>query len=289
MRGFIQLLKNLRYLTKFSLKEKVMRAPRVLSYEDMLEDIMFKLPFDEVKRPKIYTREETIKILQETNLSIARFGDGEIQVINGASIPYQKYDKKLAERLKEILKNQDENFLVGINRWYFHYIEMQNLNAMQMEFNTYAMPKIRKNLMKLIDWEKQYCSAEITTNQSQEYFNECRKIWENKKLLIVGCKVARENLKYNIFDNAKEEYLDIPNKHAFDLYDEVLDRIKNNYDKNTLIILMAGPAAKLWAFDLAKSGYRALDLGHIAKSYDYCMQGGVKTAEDTMKFFSVDE
>lgn len=39
--------------------------------------------------------------------------------------------------------------------------------------------------------------------------------------------------------------------------------------KDRLIIIVLGPTAKLLAYDLNKLGYRALDLGHMAKAYEW--------------------
>ncbi len=47
---------------------------------------------------------ESLEFIQENNASVVRFGDGEIDLILGHSIPYQAYDKELAEALKAILQ-----------------------------------------------------------------------------------------------------------------------------------------------------------------------------------------
>lgn len=109
------------------------------------------------------------------------------------------------------------------------------------------------------------------------------------KLLLVCCKEAAQSYQYDIFDNAEKEYLFIPNKHAFRFYDSILSDILK-HDKSTTIILMAGPSACVLASDLAYKGYRALDLGHIAKSYDYIKREISMENDETMKkFYEPDE
>ena len=49
---------------------------------------------------KIANPDETILELISNNKSITRFGDGEIDFIYGKGMNYQKYDEKLANRLK---------------------------------------------------------------------------------------------------------------------------------------------------------------------------------------------
>ncbi|MBU4465609.1 MAG: DUF1792 domain-containing protein, partial [Actinobacteria bacterium] len=54
-------------------------------------------------------------------------------------------------------------------------------------------------------------------------------------------------------------------------------------------IAILGPTATVLAYDLHRAGYRALDLGHIAKSYDWWLRGRTtdgKAANDA--FFAAD-
>lgn len=54
---------------------------------------------------------------------------------------------------------------------------------------------------------------------------------------------------------------------------------------------MCGPTANVLASDLTKVGFRALDLGHLAKSYDWYKKGiDVKNnGENSAKFFYIDK
>ena len=289
MNGVIQLLKNLRYLTKFSLKDRVINAPRVLSYEDMFMDALYKIQYNELIKPKIFNNIETIDVLLNSNYSIARFGDGELAIMRGENIPFQKYEKKLADRMKEIILAEQENLLIGINYHYFYSKWRQNAISLNNEFNFYVVPKCRKETLALIDINKQYYSAAITTSRSDEYFNKVRRLWEGKNILPVGCKELYNNMKFNVFDNAKSsDWLYIPNKDAFSSYNEILKDIQK-HPKDTLIVLMAGPCAKVLASDLTYLGYRALDMGHIAKSYDFHKKQIEYTSENMTKFWAPDE
>lgn len=63
------------------------------------------------------------------------------------------------------------------------------------------------------------------------------------------------------------------------------------YDKSYTHILMCGPTANVLVADLTKAGYRALDLGHLAKSYDWHKKGidMSKSGDNVVKFFDPDE
>lgn len=47
--------------------------------------------------------DQTLDYILAHHSSVARFGDGEIDLIAGRNIPYQSYDPALAEHLKRVL------------------------------------------------------------------------------------------------------------------------------------------------------------------------------------------
>lgn len=291
MNGFVQFFKNLCYLSKFSLKTKLIQNPTLkFTYEDIIENILYYIPDSNVIRPKILDKKSTINILVNSNLSLARFGDGEINLIMGISIPFQKNDKELASKLAKILKNKQENLIVGIPYDYYYCKYNSNQNQFIKDFELTAYPLLRKNFLEYIDLHNTYCDTGfngITMLEETEY-NELKKIWNNRNILIVACKEALKKIKYNIYNNAKQiDYIFVPNKDSFSEYKQTLNKIEQ-YDKNTLIILMGGPLSKVLASDLSNIGYRALDLGHLMKSYDYYKRGIEVTPEAVEEFYQPD-
>ena len=78
-----------------------------------------------------------------------------------------------------------------------------------------------------------------------------------------------EKFTHDIYDNAKSvSYIYGPKEHAFREYDRIFAEARQ-LPKDRLIIIVLGPTAKLLAYDLNKLGYRALDLGHMAKAYEW--------------------
>lgn len=51
---------------------------------------------------------------------------------------------------------------------------------------------------------------------------------------------------------------------------------------------MAGPTAKALVYDLTLVGYRALDLGHLMKAYDFYKKNIQLTASNIVKFYLPD-
>jgi hypothetical protein len=44
-------------------------------------------------------------------------------------------------------------------------------------------------------------------------------------------------------------------------------------DKNRLVLIALGPTASVLAYDMAKAGYQALDIGHIDLEYEWMLKG----------------
>lgn len=275
-------------------KSKLSQPQERLKDDLLIEQILYEIPTSGIKRPNIKTAEETINELIHTNKNFVRYGDGEIMVADGKDIPFQKADKELSRRLREILTTPQENLLVGVNRRYYYPNAFTSIikqkNPIYKHFELYAVPKLRRELDKYIKLNITYYEAGIT-GRNETHFNTFRQFFTGKKLVLVGCKEAFENLKFNIYDTAQELYYEfVPNKHCFSVYDETLAKLQS-YDKDTIRILMCGPTANVFVTDLTKSGFRALDLGHLAKSYDWHKRGidMDKSGENVVKFFSPDE
>lgn len=281
------LYKNFKYLLKNRLERQDFLR---LSYEDVLENCLYYMPNTDVLRPDMYNVSETLKLLTTTELSIARYGDGELMIIDGENIPFQKYDKVLAEKLKEILKNENSNLLVGIPYTYFYSKYTSSINDEEKSYRFFRVPKLRRQILEDINTNTKYCSAEVSTLVvgSDKVYNEFRKIWANKNIVVVTCSSVWNAVKYNIFDNAKEIYnIWVPNKHAWTENDRVLSEIQK-FSKDTIVILMCGPSATVWANDLSKFGYRALDIGHVLKGYDFYMKKLPQTSENVKNFYAPD-
>ncbi len=261
-------------------------------YINIMENILYLIPNSQVTRPKIVSPLDTVKELQNSSKSIARFGDGEIMIINKTDIPFQNYNHKLGQKLFSILKNNQDNLLVGINYHYFYQeYDPAKMSKFSKEFFVKSLPQFRRDLLNLINLKSKYYSADLYLGEyAQEIFMESKKIWNNKELVLITCENLIQNIKYDIFSNAKNiKYIFIPNKNCYSKTKYVYQEIEK-YGKDKIYILQAGPAATVWAAELADMGYRALDLGHLQKQYDFYKQGiDMSKSENVIKMYGVDE
>lgn len=285
---------NLRYLGRYNLK--TMNQKHILDDNEVIQQAVYEAQSYKVRRAHILNIAESMKQLIESKNSLARFGDGEGMIMNGEDIAFQEYDRKLADRLKEILRNKQECLSVGLNDYYYVVPNLSEVSSnLVKSHHRITIGRQREMINQYIDFSSTYLDAKLSGIQDENDADNARKLWGSAAggggdLLLVGAKEAFSSYKYDIFDNARSKnYLFIPNKNAFREYDCILKDICK-YNKSIIVILMAGPAACVLASDLAYKGYRALDLGHMAKYYDYYKRG-IKIINDEMlkQFFAPDE
>ena len=234
-----------------------------------------------IQKPQIATREETLNALINSRTSICRYGDGEFNLIFGSDLPFQKYSEKLSDRLKEILKSNNSNILVGLSDVY------GNLDEFTEECKRYFRQFVVYNRMKIysiIDLKKQYYNAEISRfymglqdkSRSATYIKMLKNIWKDKDIVIVEGEFSRLGCNNDLFANAKSiQRVICPAINAFSRYDEILEFCKT-LPKEKLFILALGPTATVLAYDLATFGFQALDLGHIDIEYEWLLMGATK-------------
>lgn len=267
-----------------------------MKLKNLFQNLKYELlaKYIKVKMPKIKSVEETLEDLISKKAGICRFGDGELSLIKGEDIVFQKASPELSLRLKEILSSDLANLMVAIPK--VVYSPKDNIVDLSKKFWRSHGSKFRHEIEKYINLEQQYYSAEVSIAYSiykkydlKTYFEKFKQLWKNRDVAIICGENVFDKIENNIFDAANSvEYIYVSSQDAFEKYDEILSKAKQ-IDKNKVLIIILGPTAKVLAYDLAKEGYQALDLGHIAKSYDwYTKNKTTVDIKDAVEFFNPD-
>jgi len=221
--------------------------------------------------PAVKSELETVAFIVENRASIGRFGDGEFNMCIGRHKSFQTYDSTLVIRLKEILHNTDENFLVGINTIQAEH----DLTEIWKKF----VVRRGNRVLKLLDLNRRYHSSTITTVFPQEttsfkqYVAALKLIWHNRKVVFVVGRNSRFFFEEELFDNLRcHEFVYGPAKDAFSVYDDLLEKV-TDYDIDWLILIALGPTATVMAYDLYCKGYQAIDLGQTPSKYHKAKYG----------------
>ena len=221
----------------------------------------------------ILNNDESINEIVTTNKSLVRYGDGEMSIILGGYINFQKYDAQLSRRLKDILMSDDHNIMIGIP------LAIKNTTGYNKEASDFwkqNMDTGRMHWNKLCNPKKIYCNASMTRlfidyedkGNSIKWFNQFKEIWSNKDILLIEGKESKLGINNDLFSNSNDiKRIIAPSRDAYDRYEEILETIIR-YRKDQLVLLSLGPTATILAYDLAKRGIRALDIGHIQLEYN---------------------
>jgi glycosyltransferase family protein len=223
----------------------------------------------------IIKEEGTLDEIINHNKSISRFGDGEVDFIFGRNIGYQRYNKKLVKRLKEILKSDLENLLIGINLPYKKRDKINYTEKRKKHFY-YWFKRNKFRVLKLLKKNKKYYSSLISRfyiglkdkSNASKIIEKLKKIWRGRDIVIVEGDKSRLGVGNDLFNNSKSiKRILCPSINAFNLYDKILKSVLK-VNKKSLIIIALGPTATVLAYDLSLYGYQAIDIGHADIEYE---------------------
>lgn len=234
----------------------------------------------------------SIQYIIDNRCSVSRFGDGEFDVLLGKNgNTFQTANAKLAERLKHILVSNDApNHMVGIprplkgtddlrplSRDFWGYYIKENIN--------YLLPFISKDRIYLDTQLSRFYMAYKDKSHCKEHLALLKKIWDGRDIVIVeGCE-SRTGVGNDLYDNAKSIRRIIGlATNAFEKYDDMLNAILTNVSKDKLVLLSYGMCATVLAYDLAKLGYWAIDLGHLDIEYEWMRMGVTENSVVKGKF-----
>jgi glycosyltransferase family protein len=225
-------------------------------------------------------------------MSIVRFGDGEfLYMIDKIDLPFQEYDKELADQMKEILRSTNKSLLVGLPSGYH---SLDNLNREGVEFWKAQIAWIYPRLYPLLDSGKTYGNASMTRlyyevidkEQSKVHFQLVKTLWKDRHVLIVEGEKTRFGVGNDLLANAKDvQRILAPPHHAYRIIVPLLELVfKQN--KNKLVLIALGPAAKVLTYRLSLAGFQAIDIGNLDIEYEWFLRGATEKVKIPGKYTS---
>lgn len=253
------------------------KVEELSAYVENIEyEMAAKLEKGELVFPKILGEKETVHEIVTNGKSISRYGDGEMELARGGSIPFQKADMGLQKRLKEILVSNLSNHIVAIRDVYG---ALPNCVGKSF-YRQYFSSGVREQEYAMLDMGKAYYDAYITRpymhyadkSGTKERFMRLKTIWEGRELTIVEGEKTRFGMGNNLLSNACSVIRILcPAENAFDRYAAILEAVEET-DRKRLVLIALGPTATVLAYDLAKLGYQAVDIGHVDIEYEWFLR-----------------
>lgn len=222
---------------------------------------------------------ETINYIVTNKCSVSRFGDGEFAVMAGGCNGFQSKNDLLAQRLIEVISNPIPQHILCIP------MPIKNQSGLTQSSKLFILGFLAKHgkamVYPFLNHKIQYYDTNFTRfymsyknhDNIDEYVNELKSIWENKDICIVEGRHSRLGVNNDLFANVNSIIRIIaPEKNAFDSYETILEQTKN-YGQNRLILIALGMTATILAYDLAKEGFQAIDIGHVDVEYMWFKMG----------------
>ncbi len=234
--------------------------------------------------PVFKSNEDVICSIKQ-GCSIVRFGDGEFGIISGTSAPvFQKYNKELALRLKEVLQSRYKNLLIGIAPNY------GDLSIYPDEvadgIREYMTDEVRKLHYSLLDMKREYCDAYMfkcfiphkDRDNTPKRIRKIQQIWHKRNVVLIEGKETRSGVGNDLFFNVESlKRILCPTTDAYRVYEELFSKCIEIITKDNLVLIALGPAGKVLAYDLFLKGYQIVDIGQIDMDYEWYLSGtGIK-------------
>ena len=222
---------------------------------------------------------QTVESVLTTESSLVRFGDGELAIMLGGCISYQKYSPQLAEALREALITERPKFLVcvpgvfdgmhevdrSIRRWWIKqllrgYLPWKALTGSKILFGNAFLSR------------PYMIHRHLPPSKTDGLFRDIRRLWHARDVTIVEGTDTKFGVGNDLLDNAASvTRILCPSRNAF----EVLEQIEESclaLPVGNLFVVALGPAAKPLIVRLHRSGRRALDLGHLDIEYEWFLR-----------------
>lgn len=230
--------------------------------------------------PKILSGQELLKKIIMDNSSLCRFGDGEFEIIRQRERPwFQKANSMLGNRLKEILLSEEDKINIAIAQNFGNF-EQYKEEAADI-IREYMFGDTRRYILELIDNNRIYYDTYVTRpyiiyknkKNADEIFLLFKEIWKEKSVIIVEGEYSRIGIGNDLMEGASSiSRILCPYKNAWDIYEDILNTVLRKVSKNSLICISLGPTATVLAYDLAKRGYQALDIGQLDNEYEWYLR-----------------
>lgn len=235
---------------------------------------------------KVIPASKCVDEILSKKVSVARFGDGEFNIIRGKSIGYQKYDKTLANRMLDmILRGSNDKIMICLPD-VFQNMDRYN-DYCDYFYNSQFFVQNEKILRKIEDKYLQYGSTFISRpyidlkdkSTVSGYFNKIKRIWKDRDILIVEGKYSRSGEGNDLFDEARSiQRIICPDRDAYFSINKIEDTILKFCD-GKLVFIMLGPTTKIIVDDMVNKYHKIeqfFDLGHIDSEYEWFKMGATE-------------
>lgn len=189
---------------------RTFKSKAIFHFCGLLSFILMPMYKSKMKKIKIHTIDETLNELLATNKSMARFGDGEIKwIFKDCNDSFQDNSNELSKELIRVFNSKNPNLMITL------YVSLRTTDGLEKRTKKYALnfwSRYFKPFSKYINYEKDYYNTQVTRpymdyidkshDKFDKYFRNLKRLWNDKKVLIVEGDESNLGLGNDLFDNA---------------------------------------------------------------------------------------
>lgn len=240
--------------------------------------------------PQVASIDDTIRRIVDGRCSISRFGDGEMLLTHpDKEIGFQKGSAQLAQQLTQVLASRNEGHLVCISDT-FKNLERYNRKCRRFWRTHFFLYGSWWD--KLLAPDRLYYNTFVTRpymdfaskEACPRWFRSMRAIWDDRDIVFIEGAKSRLGVGNDLFDNARSiRRILCPARDAF----EQIERIEQEackIEKSALLLVALGPTATVLTYSLFRTGYQAIDIGHVDIEYEWWRMGARRKVKLKQKY-----
>lgn len=236
---------------------------RVRIWVRVIED--FTLSLCCVKKADLLSSEKTIDEIINNQTSLIRMGDGELKILEGKGISYQDYSDSLRSELSLIIdtyleEKYESGYILAMPN---EFLKCNGLKLIKKRVWVSCWSHFRRVFKERYDQNIIYGDAFIFSKKYLSYYSE---IWKGKSNILFLHNDDRYAKSFEKEYGKKVDFIKVPNNNAYSVVDDLCQKIaiyltgKNKY--NTIVLISAGPCAKVIVYRLRNLGFQIIDTGH---------------------------
>lgn len=218
--------------------------------------------------------QETLEELIRSGKSLARFSDGEFEMITGAGIYppdsnwSQKWSSSLTQDLLTVLSSTDGHLLVAVDPPSTFLALRSSTHSIPFEYNMWI--DMRRLMWKFLSPKVSYGHSHLFIKANSPDFNwsQLRNYFTDKDIILATGKVHTLS---HLALGQRTFFVECGIKNSYERKEKIktviCNLIKDNHlDKKTTIVLASlGPTACVLAYELLDEGICVWDSGHMFK------------------------
>lgn len=241
--------------------------------------------------PRVLSPLDTLDEIETKELSILRFGDGELSLISGIDLGFQEYDPVLAKKMRAVISSEHPKLLIGIPGIFGRLEHFANTGFW---FEIHHLFRYSKLWRQLTRPNRVYGDAFITRpylsykdkSDAEKTYQQIKKLWDNRQVVLIEGEKSRLGVGNDLFSSTRSlQRILGPAENAFSKADAIIKKA-SELPQDRLILLSLGPAAKVIGYELFLKGYRVIDIGHLDMEYEMFLRQSDQLIPIKYKYFN---